>query len=318
MDDEAWPPRPLPRVEDAELRERVLEVATEADGDQPHSYQAGELDLLAIYCTLVKTTFLRGELQACGELLCLIQQARRGKKDLHLTSVRNENAYFGCIKSLFPALPTTPAPEPGPDLVKNVVYVVGDSHCLPLAWQRITLGGETHTMVPLLVTGCKAWHLRPESSFYPKHNFRQAMRRVPRGATVIFLFGEIDCREGMLRAVEKCRYKDLSRCMQATVRIHLKALKDEVAAKSLKAFIHPVAPVLDETRSVVMQYNAMLPMFLGTKSDLRYLDFASQLLEEDGNALLPEYKLDGTHIHPSYVVLLQQAMDKVMSSGTSA
>jgi hypothetical protein len=40
------------------------------------------------------------------------------------------------------------------------------------------------------------------------HVFASAvMPAVPRKAEVIFCFGEIDCREGLLVAVEKCRYE---------------------------------------------------------------------------------------------------------------
>lgn len=30
---------------------------------------------------------------------------------------------------------------------------------------------------------------------------------VPQGSAVIFCFGEIDCREGLLTAVQKCKYE---------------------------------------------------------------------------------------------------------------
>lgn len=33
------------------------------------------------------------------------------------------------------------------------------------------------------------------------------MHEIPNGAQVVFLFGEIDCREGILLAIEKCKYK---------------------------------------------------------------------------------------------------------------
>ncbi len=58
---------------------------------------------------------------------------------------------------------------------------------------------------PLLVTGCKIWHLRPESRFYPKLQFFNTIRKLPPRAQVVMLFGEIDCREGLLLAVERCK-----------------------------------------------------------------------------------------------------------------
>lgn len=87
----------------------------------------------------------------------------------------------------------------------------------------------------MLVTGLKMWHLRPESVFFPKNNFYNVVTTsamltymalshcltsfcdfsVPPHSDVLLLFGEIDCREGLVVSVEKCRYKDLEEAAQA-------------------------------------------------------------------------------------------------------
>lgn len=66
---------------------------------------------------------------------------------------------------------------------------------------------ERTCLHPALVTGLKHWHLRKESNFYPKANFWNVLQRIPAGSRVVFVLGEIDCREGILRAVEKCKYE---------------------------------------------------------------------------------------------------------------
>lgn len=43
--------------------------------------------------------------------------------------------------------------------------------------------------------------------FFPKMNFYNALERIPKGSEIIMLFGEIDCREGLLVSVERCRYE---------------------------------------------------------------------------------------------------------------
>ena len=68
---------------------------------------------------------------------------------------------------------------------------------------------KPHLLVPKLVTGLKCWHLRDECDFYPKKHFENVMRTIPAKATVIFVFGEIDCREGLLEAVERCKYDSI-------------------------------------------------------------------------------------------------------------
>ena len=66
-------------------------------------------------------------------------------------------------------------------------------------------------------TGVKAWHLRKESDFYPKYGFNKLAESIPRGSCVIFMFCEIDCREGILRAYEKARYESIEDGMKVSI-----------------------------------------------------------------------------------------------------
>ena len=53
------------------------------------------------------------------------------------------------------------------------------------AWRVIQLRGEDRLLQPLLVTGCKIWHLRPKGTFYPKIQFLNTIRKLPKGSQVI-------------------------------------------------------------------------------------------------------------------------------------
>jgi hypothetical protein len=121
----------------------------------------------------------------------------------------------------------------------------------------VTLRGEKRVLVPKLVTGCKIWHIRPESVFYPKVAFQTTMANLPDDAQVVMLFGEIDCREGLLLAVDKCKYDSLEEGIQATVDIYIAVLRSLIA-RGMELFVHPVPPVLNETRHIVMPFNAAL------------------------------------------------------------
>jgi hypothetical protein len=76
------------------------------------------------------------------------------------------------------------------------------------AWRCVELRGEARLLRPLLVTGLKVWHLRPGGTFYPRAQFWHTLGLLPRGAQALLLLGEIDCREGLLLAVEKCRWAE--------------------------------------------------------------------------------------------------------------
>jgi hypothetical protein len=89
-----------------------------------------ELDQLALCFTAVKILFVQGLLAAAGELVALLEPGRRTLADLHLTLIRNENAYYCCAAMLMASLPRElPALAP--------LYVLGDSHSLSPAWRTV-------------------------------------------------------------------------------------------------------------------------------------------------------------------------------------
>jgi hypothetical protein len=50
------------------------------------------------------------------------------------------------------------------------------------------------------------------------------------------------------------------------------------------------------------------------KGQLAYLDFFDDLLTADGNSLQPHLALDGTHMHPRYLVHLEGALNAACSA----
>ena len=176
---------------------------------------------------------------------------------------------------------------------------------------RAIAGCNPHLLVPRLVTGCKVWHLRDASDFFPKYNFEHALKTIPDGAPVVFIFGEIDCREGLLVAVERMRYPDLEAGVAHTVKIYIGVLKALAASRKLTVLVHPVPPVLNETRHIVKLFNAHLRDAVNREKSLHMLDFFDQLLTSDGAALADGLRLDGTHMHPDYTRLMEAALANV-------
>jgi tetratricopeptide (TPR) repeat protein len=263
-------------------------------------FSASELDVLALLETVVKILFVCGVLQPLPALINLIEPLRKDQK-LHRTGIRNENAYFGCCGHLMRIVPYPL------NLNLKPIYCVGDSHCLSLGWQKLSLNGEDRLLVPKLVTGLKCWHLRPKSSFFPKKNFEYVMKSIPNNSSAIFIFGEIDCREALPLVVERCKYDTLEEAIDVTVGIYLAALEKIKRTKNLEIFLHPVPPVLDYTRQFVQKFNASLKSKVKECSSFVYLDFYEDLLTSDGYFNL-DYALDGTHMHPSYIPLLEKAL----------
>jgi len=78
--------------------------------------------------------------------------------------------------------------------------------------------------------------------------------------------------------------------------------------KNLNILVHPVVPVLNETRAMVKQFNTALKERVTSSPELQWLEFYENLLTEDKEQLREEYSLDGTHLHPAYLALLEKAL----------
>lgn len=165
-------------------------------------YSESQLDLLALFFTVVKVLYVGGALERAYQAVQLIKPCcKASAKKLHMTTVRNEAAYFNCIRQILEEFP----PQEITDDQIQPLYICGDSHCLSSAWQILQYKGENRLLLPKLVTGCKVWHLRDESRFYPKIAFQNTIQSIPKRQSVLLNFGEIDCRTGIGLAVEKCK-----------------------------------------------------------------------------------------------------------------
>lgn len=83
----------------------------------------------------------------------------------------------------------------------------------------------------------------------------------PPGSSVVLQFGEIDCREGFVLAVQKCVYKvhhkaqrmlltwqDIEEGCLVAVNIYIKALLEVIEKYKYRIYVHPAVPVIDITR----------------------------------------------------------------------
>eukprot|EP00271_Cylindrocystis_brebissonii_P021181 TRINITY_DN7436_c0_g2_i2.p1 TRINITY_DN7436_c0_g2~~TRINITY_DN7436_c0_g2_i2.p1 ORF type:complete len:1069 (-),score=226.64 TRINITY_DN7436_c0_g2_i2:186-3392(-) len=228
-------------------------------------YSNEELDAFALLATTAKILFLGGAVKRAEALVrCLDPVRGASSVPFHETLIRNEAAYFSCVRQILVAFPlgapSVPLVAPGDSSAdpRRPLYFLGDSHCLAPAWREVELRRERRVLVPLLVTGLKLWHLRAESVFYPKRHFANVVRRIPDGSQLIVLFGEIDCREGIFFSVLKDRYEDWDAGIAATISIYAKILLGLTKERGMEVFVHPIPPVLTETRAMVQRFNRAL------------------------------------------------------------
>mmetsp|Transcript_55269 Transcript_55269/g.158921 ORF Transcript_55269/g.158921 Transcript_55269/m.158921 type:complete len:919 (+) Transcript_55269:69-2825(+) len=251
-------------------------------------------------------------------LAATLDSARRGR-NLHLTPVRNEHAYFSCIRDI---LEGEPPAVPAHGNALEPLYVIGDSHVLSSAWRIAGLPPaqgrpDRIVLVPCLVTGAKIWHMREDSNFYTKFLFWERISCLPKGAPVIINLGEIDCRESVLRSVQQGKHASVETALTALIGLYLELLQ-EVRRRlpGSRLFVHPVANVLPESRFLTLAFNHLLAapatQHRFEKIGVQLLSFAPVL--EGGEpspgtapkvlaelSLVEALRLDGTHMAPAYV-----------------
>ena len=97
-------------------------------------YTSTQLDFLALLFTVVKLLYIGGALPRCARVVHLLDAASRASaQELHKTLIRNEAAYFGCVKQLVLQHPPPPQPQPA---ATPPLYLCGDSHCLSVMHSR--------------------------------------------------------------------------------------------------------------------------------------------------------------------------------------
>lgn len=103
--------------------------------------------------------------------------------------------------------------------VTTPLYVIGESHSLATHGSVVSHLGQPKQCTALWIAGCKQAHFGPNK----KNKYTQALTRVteklPAGATVLLLIGEIDCRlnEGILRYLAKRPHLTLEEVVDSTI-----------------------------------------------------------------------------------------------------
>ena len=88
---------------------------------------------------------------------------------------------------------------------------------------------------------------------------------------------------------------------------YLKMLQKLQKKREFQIFVHPVPPVMDITRRTCLEWNKRMELKLKAVPSIEWLNFAAELMTADGK-LQKQYELDGIHLHPSYIPLLESAL----------
>ena len=210
------------------------------------------------------------------------------------------------------------------------LFVVGDSHVVSIGWQTISSWKDDDVckiLVPVVITGLKAWHVRFQTNFFTQTNLQTQFQLFLRDETELLVSaGEIDCREGIggpsLQGYTQSCTSNVSR----TVQEYVTSLSKFNTIPQI--YVMPVAPHAHRSktngkshgrakrRECTQLWNQTLNTMIDSSSNnndnnLFFLDYASQLvLTNEYYVLNPVYNADYTHMNSAFLYLLEQTMMK--------
>ena len=215
------------------------------------------------------------------------------------------------------------------------LFVLGDSHCLSIAWQTIKIpttatttdGPLLRTLVPYPATGIKAWHVREGTRFFTHYNLQSCLHRLPSTCkTVLLTAGEIDCREGIGGEKLSGYYTSCDDAVRNTVREYVGAVAKLAFKYELQILLLPVAPYTyrnakkgkaagrDERRQRILLWNDLLREECAIRSGdgVYLLDYEENLRSPDesspvGFVLNKAYNADYTHLNSAFLPHLETA-----------
>ena len=136
----------------------------------------------------------------------------------------------------------------------NVIYHLGESHCLSYAHRNIRINGTTFRVAPMITFGAKAFHFSKTKGDAYKAITKANFTAIPPGSKVFISFGEIDCRpnEGFISAATKLN-KSIEEVITSTVIGYLKWFSEQNKTQNHSVYMLNVpAPMYD------IRYNAKI------------------------------------------------------------
>jgi Flp pilus assembly protein TadD len=196
---------------------------------------------------------------------------------------------------------------------ERTIYVIGDSHALTAANLVLPVDGAMTRLQTHLVFGCKAWHLVREQPSPYRGMYDLALGRIPEGATVLAVFGELDCRlkEGIVRAVRNDPTLDADTLVDDLVAGYVSFMLEAGKARGLTVWFQSPAMsninmslVEDDVRAVFLgvihRFNERLRAVTAAHG-ARLIDVNAVTTADDGGARRGHY-IDTNHIRPSGLI----------------
>jgi Flp pilus assembly protein TadD len=230
--------------------------------------------------------------------------------------------YLGILEGLLAWREANPAAYAGE--AESTIHVMGDSHVLSYSGLVLDTLGEKRRLQSHLAFGCKAWHLvREEPSPY-RAFFEATAVAIPEGATVLGVFGELDCRykEGLMRVLRRNPLADWRAMTDDLVARYVAFMADTAQARGWTLWL--ASPPMTNVNTtligggereaflgIIARFNERLAAEAAARG-LPLVDVHAVTRDEDGNALRRHF-IDTNHVRPA---VLLEALAALRATGS--
>lgn len=260
--------------------------------------------------------WLSGDVAAC-RALCDRARPLAGEG---VTEAPNRSVfltYLGILDGLLDWRAANPQAYAGdPD---DTVHVMGDSHVLSHGDLIVEALGRKRRLESHLVFGCKAWHLVREAPSPYRAFFEATAARIPESATVLGVFGELDCRykEGLMRVMRREPLADWRAMTDDLVRRYVAFMADNAQARGWTLWL--ASPPMTNVNTglilggereaflgIIERFNTRLAAETAERG-IPLVDVHAVTRDEDGR---PERRhfIDTNHVRPTALI---EAFDRL-------
>lgn len=317
------------------------------DGTKHSPSENHDLQVDGYHCAILLHAFILAAVYKPELLVPMAQCIRRwlpARRD-ELWRQYNAEVRFAVVIDRLVPFPSELSPSNGRRL-----YLLGESHSLPLAWTSLSLGEQpiTHQLVPRLAIGLKAWHFNPKLDYCRERQILlHHAASIPARSIIVVCAGEIDLREeGVIAMLPQHfgpsrppKYASSDAAIEVTLAAFCAGLEQLRDSKHHRIVVHPVRPVPRSytgkngavCASLIRKWNYKLKSMLDGLEDIDALDFYDELCCADARVdvngsvtksdtrqpcdherLREEFDIqDGVHMNRSYLPLFRRSLHRL-------
>jgi tetratricopeptide (TPR) repeat protein len=271
--------------------------------DRQPSFTTNELEILAIFTRLQIRLFTDGYLQASYRISSAIFPLIESFLFTR-TIIRTEAILSLLIHSTITTISRPLPPH------RNFIFAIGGTAVVPLAYRTIQLCGTPTVIRPIIIPGFTFAIFRSRSQF--TFAFERALAEIPPSSSIIICFGEED---GEFVSQRIRMLPDPTMPLSILGR-SISALIGELDTfPHFHFFLHPIPPLGKSVCSGSVDLNRMLRNAAVDRQEHRpavhFLDIMPRLMDDRKDTIRPEYSVDGVHLSPGYVPVLEAYLNEL-------